>query len=86
VLKWALERMDGTAAAVDTPIGRVPAPGALDIDGLDVTADDLAKALAVHPQEWRGEIAQIEEWFDKLGDRLPSSLHDELEALKQRLA
>ena len=86
VLKWALERMDGTAAAVDTPIGRVPAPDALDIDGLDVTAEDLAKALAVHPQEWRGEIAQIEEWFDKLGDRLPSSLHDELEALKQRLS
>jgi phosphoenolpyruvate carboxykinase (GTP) len=86
VLKWALERIDGTAAAVDTAIGRVPAPGALDVDGLDLSAEDLDVALAVDPAEWRSELPQIEEWFAKLGDRLPSSLRDELEALKQRLA
>ena len=85
VIKWALERIEGTAAAVDTPIGRVPAPGSLDVDGLDMAADDLRAALTVEPGEWQAEIPLIEEWFDKIGGALPSSLHDELDALRQRL-
>ncbi|CAN5663059.1 phosphoenolpyruvate carboxykinase (GTP) [soil metagenome] len=86
VLKWAIERIEGTAAAVDTPIGRVPAPDALDIAGLDLTAEDLTAALAVDVEQWRAEIPGIEEWFAKIGDKVPSSLRDELESLKLRLA
>jgi phosphoenolpyruvate carboxykinase (GTP) len=85
VIKWALERIEGTAAAVDTAIGRVPAPGSLDVDGLDMAADDLHAALTVEPGEWLAEIPLIEEWFDKIGGALPSSLHDELDALRLRL-
>jgi phosphoenolpyruvate carboxykinase (GTP) len=85
VLKWALERIDGTAAAIDTAIGHVPAPGALDIDGLDLTEDYLRGALAVDAEEWKKEIPLIEEWFDKLGSQLPSSMRDELDGLKLRL-
>jgi phosphoenolpyruvate carboxykinase (GTP) len=86
VLKWAIERIEGTAAAVDTPIGRVPAPDALDIAGLDLTAEDLTAALAVDVEQWRAEIPGIEEWFAKIGDKVPTSLRDELESLKLRLA
>jgi len=86
VLKWAIERIEGKAAAVDTPIGRVPAEGALDTAGLDMTPDDLAKALEVNVEQWRGEIPLIEEWFAKIGDKVPSSLRDELESLKLRLS
>jgi phosphoenolpyruvate carboxykinase (GTP) len=85
VLKWAIDRMEGKAAAVDTPIGRVPTPEAIDTSGLDLTADDVAGALTVVPEQWRKEIPLIEEWFDKIGDKVPSSLRDELEALKLRL-
>jgi phosphoenolpyruvate carboxykinase (GTP) len=85
VLKWALERIDGTAAAQDTPIGRVPTPEALDTDGLDMTREELEIALKVDVAEWKSEIPQIEEWFDKIGSHLPSSLRDELDALKLRL-
>ena len=53
VIKWALERMDGTAAAVDTPIGRVPTPESLDVDGLDMSEEDLRGALTVDVDEWR---------------------------------
>jgi phosphoenolpyruvate carboxykinase (GTP) len=86
VLKWALDRIEGKAAAQDTPIGRVPTPDALDTSGLDMSADELAEALTVDVAEWRAEIPLIEEWFDKIGSALPSSLRDELEALKLRLA
>jgi phosphoenolpyruvate carboxykinase (GTP) len=85
VLKWVVERLDGSAAAVETPIGHVPGGGALDIQGLDVTADQLALALKVDREEWAAEIPLIEEWFAKIGDSVPTSLRDELDALKLRL-
>jgi len=85
VLKWAVERMQGGAAAVETPIGYVPAPGSLDVTGLDVRAEDLERVLRVDPDEWRDELPQIEEWFTRIGDRLPTGMQDELDALRLRL-
>ncbi|WP_086818667.1 phosphoenolpyruvate carboxykinase (GTP) [Allokutzneria sp. NRRL B-24872] len=85
VLKWVIERIEGTAAANETAIGHVPTAEALDLDGLDVDPADVDKALAVHADEWRAELPLIEEWFAKIGDKVPSLLHDELAALKQRL-
>jgi phosphoenolpyruvate carboxykinase (GTP) len=85
VLKWVIERLEGTAAAVETPIGHVPAPGSLDIDGLDMTQDAIDAALAVDVEEWKAEIPQITEWFEKFGDDLPAVLWTELDGLKERL-
>ncbi len=85
VLKWVIDRLEGQVAAVETPIGRVPAPGSLDIDGADVTEEQLAKALAVDADEWRAEIPQIQEWFEKFGDDLPAVFWTELDGLKARL-
>jgi phosphoenolpyruvate carboxykinase (GTP) len=85
VLKWAIERIEGRAAGVDTPIGRIPAPDALDVDGLEMTPEQLSQALAVDAEQWRAEIPAIEEWFDKIGDKVPTSLRDELASLKLRL-
>lgn len=85
VLKYVIDRIDGKVDAVETPIGMVPADGALDTDGLDVTADQLHKALAVNVDDWKKEIPQIEEWFAKFGDSLPKELKDELDGLKARL-
>jgi len=85
VLKWVIERLDGSAAAVETPIGHVPGEGSLDVDGLGLTADELAAALTVDREEWAAEIPLIEEWFAKIGDSVPTSLRDELDSLKLRL-
>ncbi|SDI81420.1 phosphoenolpyruvate carboxykinase (GTP) [Frankineae bacterium MT45] len=86
VIKWALERIAGTAAAIDTPIGRVPTPGSLDVEGLDMTTEQLEIAVKVDVDEWRNELPQIDEWFEKIGAQLPTSLQDELASLKLRLA
>lgn len=86
VLKWVVERLEGEAEAVETPIGLVPAPGAIDTEGLDMAPDDVTKAVAVDLDEWRAELPLIEEWFAKIGDRLPAQLHAELDGLKERLA
>ncbi|MGY1811476.1 phosphoenolpyruvate carboxykinase (GTP) [Blastococcus sp. SYSU D00820] len=85
VLKWVVERLEGTAAAVETPVGHVPTPDSLDVSGLDLAPEQVAAALAVDVDEWRAEIPQITEWFQKFGDKLPSTLWDELAILEHRL-
>lgn len=86
VLKWIAERLDGKADAIETPIGHVPTPEALDLTGLDLDPADLAAALRVDPAEWQAEIPQVTEWFNRFGDKLPAVLWAELDALKARLA
>ncbi len=85
VLKWMVQRLEGTAGATETAIGYVPDPDHLDLDGLDADRADLRAALEVDLEEWKAEIPLIEEWFDTVGDSLPTSMRDELEALKLRL-
>jgi phosphoenolpyruvate carboxykinase (GTP) len=86
VLKWIVDRIEHQAGGQDTAIGVVPSAGDLDLDGLDVDADDVSTALAVNAAEWRAELPLIEEWLEFVGDKLPTGVKDEFEALKQRLA
>jgi phosphoenolpyruvate carboxykinase (GTP) len=85
VLKWVVERLEGAAAGVETPIGVVPTPESIDTTGLDLTADDLEAVLKVDVEEWKAEVPQVTEWFEKFGDKLPGVLWAELDALKARL-
>ena len=85
VLKWVVERLEGTAAAAETPIGHVPTTESLDVDGLDLTREELETCLKVDEDEWKAEIPSITEWFDKFGDKLPTLLWAELDGLKTRL-
>jgi len=85
VLKWIFERCDGKVHAVDTAIGRLPAPADLDTKGLDLPAAKVAKLLEVDIQGWLDEVPRIREHFAKFGDRLPKGMQDELTGLEQRL-
>ncbi|GAB2764092.1 phosphoenolpyruvate carboxykinase (GTP) [Amycolatopsis magusensis] len=85
VLKWVIGRIEGQAAATETPIGFVPTADDLDIDGIEEPKSDVELALRVDAEEWRQELPLIEEWFAKIGDKVPSNLRDELESLRQRL-
>ena len=86
VLKWAIDRIEHRADGRSTPIGIVPTAADLDLSGLDVDADDVDAALAVYPEEWRKELPLIEEWFEFVGEKLPTGIKDELDGLKHRLA
>jgi phosphoenolpyruvate carboxykinase (GTP) len=85
VLKWIFERCDGTAQAVDTPIGKVPADGAIDTNGLNVAPDTMAELTKVDKEGWKAELPLIKEHFATFGDKLPKALVDQLSALEQRL-
>ncbi|MBO0855265.1 MAG: phosphoenolpyruvate carboxykinase (GTP) [Nocardia sp.] len=86
VLEWIVNRIEGKAEAVSTAIGNVPTAAQLDLEGLDADPADVDESLKVDLDEWRKEIPLIEEWFEFVGDKLPSGVRDEFEALKQRLA
>lgn len=85
VLKWVFERCEGTAKAIETPIGNLPSEEALDLDGLDVPKAALAELLHVDVQGWLNEILLIEKYYNQFGDRVPKALRQELEELKRRL-
>ena len=85
VLKWIIERLEGTAPAVETPVGHLPAPGAIDVNGLSVSVDHLDAALRVDPAEWLAELPKVEEHFAKLGDHLPEAMRTQLTDLRARL-
>lgn len=85
VLKWIFERCDGTAQAVDTPIGKVPAEGSIDTNGLNVAPETMAELTKVDTEGWKGELPLIKEHFATFGDKLPKALSDELAALEKRL-
>jgi phosphoenolpyruvate carboxykinase (GTP) len=86
VLAWVFQRCDGTAGAVDTPIGRLPSVGALPTEGLKVSAPALTELLDVDEEAWRAEVPLIEQHYGIFGDRLPPQLRDELEDLQKRLS
>jgi phosphoenolpyruvate carboxykinase (GTP) len=86
VLKWVFERCSGTAKAVETPIGNLPAEGAVDTTGLDeVSRDDFAELLRVDVDGWLNELPLIAEYYDQFGSHLPPELRQELQGMKERL-
>ncbi|SCC90259.1 Phosphoenolpyruvate carboxykinase [GTP] [Chlamydiales bacterium SCGC AG-110-P3] len=85
VLKWIFERCDGTGAAVETPIGKVPAGGALDLTGLELSEEALEQVLRIDPEAWKAEVSELREYFQLFGDRLPEGIREQLDALEARL-
>ncbi len=60
-------------------------PDSLDVTGLDLSREALEVALDVDPEEWKAEVPLIDEWFAKIGDKVPDALRIELDTLKSRL-
>jgi phosphoenolpyruvate carboxykinase (GTP) len=85
VLKWIIQRLTGDAKATATPIGYLPAPGSLDLDGLDVTWADLALLLTVDTEAWKLEAEHIPEFFRTFHRHLPTRLWDLHQDLVNRL-
>jgi phosphoenolpyruvate carboxykinase (GTP) len=86
VLEWVFERASRRGDAVETPVGLVPAPGAIDIEGVDVSRVDMEALLRVDRDEWRAEVDAIRAHLAQFGDRLPRRLAEQVDELDRRLA
>ena len=85
VLMWILDRCDDKVDAVLTPIGYVPKPEDINLEGLkDFDEEKLASILKVDNAKWAKEAAGVEEFYKKFGDKLPQELRDELNGLEER--
>jgi phosphoenolpyruvate carboxykinase (GTP) len=87
VLAWIFRRCEGNAEAIESAIGLVPpvGEGGIDIEGLDVSEEAMAKLLAVEPKGWKQQLPQLHQFYAQFGDRLPVALHEQLSALDERL-
>jgi phosphoenolpyruvate carboxykinase (GTP) len=85
VLKWICERAEGTGQAQETPIGNLPTADALDLSGLNLSADNLKQLLAVDIAGWKKEAEGVAANYARLGSHLPKALNDQLDGLRKRL-
>jgi phosphoenolpyruvate carboxykinase (GTP) len=85
VLEWVFQRVRGEGAAERTAIGWVPAPGAINTEGLDVSDADMAELLKVDTDEWRAELPDITAHYAQFKGRVPDELEAQLDALAERL-
>lgn len=85
VLEWIINRCEGKADAVETPIGFIPKPEDLNIDGLEISKDTLTEILSVDKAAWLTEAEGIKEFYGKFGDRLPKELNNQLDSLVSNL-
>jgi len=85
VLKWMLDRIEGRAAATETPIGSVPTPASLTLDGLSISRDALNELLSVDSNDWLEEDRAIGEFLAKFGSHVPPAMAQEQKALADRL-
>ena len=86
VLNWIIDRCEGKADAVETPIGFVPKAEDIDLEGLDFDIETLKSILEVDKDLWTKEAEGIEEFYAKFGDKLPAELRNQLNTLKANLA
>ncbi len=85
VLRWIVGRVKGEAPAQETPIGNLPAEGAIDTNGLDVSAEAMRELLSVDTEAWREEARDLEGFLKSFGDRMPEGMWRQHKALVDRL-
>lgn len=86
VLKWVIDRIENKVSADETAIGLAPKAEDLELSGLSLSSEQINDVLAVNLEEWREEVPLIQEWFEKIGAKLPSELVAELENLKRKIS
>ncbi|MDA8435441.1 MAG: phosphoenolpyruvate carboxykinase (GTP) [Actinomycetales bacterium] len=85
VLAWIVDRLEGIAGAHDTPIGRFPLADELNVDGLGIGEDVMSDLFHIERSSWLAEADMTYDYFGQFGDKVPSELYAQLDALKIRL-
>jgi phosphoenolpyruvate carboxykinase (GTP) len=85
VLEWIIQRCEGSGGAVNTPVGKVPAEGAIRTDGLDIDAATLRELTTIDTAGWQAELEEIAHYIKSYGDRAGVGLLEELQRVKSSL-
>jgi len=85
VVEWIINRIEGKAKGVQTPIGITPAKGEMNLEGVSVSPKSLKELFEVNAGSWLAETDMISSYYESFGAHVPAALNAELESLKQRL-
>ncbi len=85
VLEWIIGRAEGTASAIETPIGNMPAKGSINFDGMKISREQKEKLFSIDYEEWSAEISEIEEFTRSLGKELPTEIKNQVVGLRERM-
>ena len=85
VLKWVIDRVEGSVDAEETPVGFVPNAADLDTHGLQLAPEVVEEVIRYAPHEWADELPRLEQWLTSLGHKVPQEMHDELARLEKAL-
>jgi phosphoenolpyruvate carboxykinase (GTP) len=86
VIDWIVRRLSGKADAVETAVGLLPVIDQLNLDGVDLSADDVQELFRVDAESWRAEAELTEQYFEQFGDRVPGEMWNQLSELRARLS
>jgi phosphoenolpyruvate carboxykinase (GTP) len=86
VLEWVLDRCNNQVEAEKTPIGYIPRPNDLDLNGLNISEGSINKLLAIDKKAWIAELEGISKFFKQFQKDLPEELWAEYEDLKERIS
>ncbi|NLK64567.1 MAG: phosphoenolpyruvate carboxykinase (GTP) [Tissierellia bacterium] len=85
VIEWMLKRCENKVDAIVSPIGYMPKPEDINIEGLDISKDTLKSLLTIDKESWLEDVKSIEEFYAKIGDTIPDELYEELRILADNL-
>ena len=85
VLEWIFRRCEDSTEAVESPIGLLPAEGAINTDGLNISEEAMRDLLSVETDLVKEQLPQVREHLARFGDKLPPQVTEQLEALEERL-
>ena len=86
VIAWILKRCEGQGEAQQTAIGFVPTPGAIDIEGLNLSDEQMSALLNVDAADWHEAINLQAEYFEKYGEHTPAGMWHQHANLVRRVA
>lgn len=86
VLKWIFERVSGKGEAMESPIGILPKPGAIDLRGLSLAPRAMEQLFEIDREAWLKELEEIRRYFGLFGSHLPKEFNEEINHLEKRFA
>ena len=84
MLLWILARCNNEVDAVESPIGYLPKPEDIDLEGTDIDLDTLKGLLSIDRDAWAEEVKDQEAHLAKF-EKLPAEIKNQYENLKKRL-
>ena len=85
LLEWILKRCFDEVDARECELGYIPNAKDINLEGSGVDEKTLDELLTIDRDLWRKEAADIREYYEKFGDKVPKELRESLEKLEQRL-